>query len=96
MARGCDRPSPSVDLPFAPEMDRCPSAIIPVLAVEWVSLYNRWRALGALPCPGGWDDQPGVVGEAFYVIAAATAEVEAERWRTSSTRFGATRTSTLS
>lgn len=94
--RGCDRPSPSVDFPFAADLDRCPQAVVPALAREWVGMYNRWRVLGALPYPGGWDEQPAVVGEAFLEIAAAVAEEGSRRWSSTSTQSRATPTSTRS
>lgn len=92
LERGCDAPSPSLLLPFAPDVRRCPRAIVGPLAHQWVELYARWRTLEELPFPGGWGDQPAVVGDAFFQIAGALAasareraEEELSRWPTSPT-----------
>lgn len=86
LERGCDRPSESLLLPFAPQVRRCPRAIVGPLALRWVDLYNRFEAFGELPYPGPWADQPAVVGQAFLEIRGAIAEAQKElvqQWQTS-------------
>lgn len=57
---------------FDPTLRRCPKAAIDPLAMSWLDLYSRFRAVGQLPEPGEWGDQPAVVGEAFMMLEVAT------------------------
>ncbi len=60
-------------------MEWCPWALVPHDDDAWTYLrwWNEWKSLGVFPFPGGMDDQPYYVYEAFEICERTFADVEA-------------------
>ena len=72
--QGSDEDGSHLAFAFDSSLRRCPKAAIDPLAMAWLDLFSRWKAVGQLPEPGDWNDQSAIIGEAFLVLEIATLE----------------------
>ena len=72
--KGSDDDGGHLAFGFDSDLRRCPRSSIDPLAISWVDLFSRWKAVGELPEPGPWSDQCAIVGEAFLILEIATLE----------------------